>query len=326
MTGDETHMIARETNAPLVSVVMTAYNRADLIGESIESVLHQSFTDFELIVVDDGSTDETVAIASRYLSDPRVRLHRNERNLGDYPNRNQAAAFATGRFLKYHDSDDVMYSHCLHVMVSSLLAEPRADFAVTSGRSWPDGAVPMLLTPRLAYEREFFSTGIFQHGPACGLFKTDFFRAIGGFPEHGGASDYLFWFKACAAGRTLLVAGDLFYYRIHAGQMLQREQNIIEYASARRIAWGLLLSAECPLTGRALECAKTNFVYTLARDIYYQLRDGNFGAARALFRSLDVSVWVRYMRSRKNIPGEEPETSTSAPPVRDHVERTEHSQ
>jgi len=282
--------------SPLVSVLMTAYNRAGYIAEAIESVLRQSFPDFELIVVDDGSTDDTVAVAERYLTDPRVRVARNPRNLGDYPNRNNAATLARGRFLKYHDSDDVMYAHCLQVMASALLAEERADFALTSSRAWPGGATPILLTPRLAYEREFFGTGVFQHGPACGLFRTDFFRAIGGFPEEGGASDYLFWFKACAAGRALLVAGDLFYYRIHPGQSLQREQNAIEYASARRTAWSLLHSTDCPLAGRALEHAKTNFVYTLARDAYYQLRAGHVTAARTLVRSLPWPVWAKYLR------------------------------
>ena len=95
---------------PAVSVVMTAYNRADYIGASIESVLAQSFTDFELIVVDDQSTDGTVALVQRYLGDPRVRLVVNERNLGDYPNRNHGSTFARGEFLSYHDSDDISVS------------------------------------------------------------------------------------------------------------------------------------------------------------------------------------------------------------------------
>ncbi|HEX7140742.1 MAG TPA: glycosyltransferase family A protein [Vicinamibacterales bacterium] len=292
-------MIAGETAGPLVSVVMTAYNRADLIGESIESVLRQSFTDFELIIVDDGSTDETATIASRYLSDSRVRVHRNERNLGDYPNRNYSATLARGRFLKYHDSDDVMYRHCLQVMVSALESEERADFALTSSRGWPGGPCPMLLTGRLAYEREFFGTGIFQLGPACGLFRTAFFRDLGGFPAGGVASDYLFWFKACARGRTVLVSGDLFYYREHPSQQLRSAGSVGDYASARSQAWKLLHATECPLKGPDLERAKRNFVYTVARDAYYQLRDGDGKAARTILRSLPWSVWLKYLRRPK---------------------------
>ena len=104
------------TGAPLVSVLMTAFNRAPFIGSSIESVLAQTFTDFELLIVDDRSTDGTLDIACDYeRRDRRVRVVRNERNLGQFENRNHAAKLARGGFLKFHDSDDLMYPHCLAV-------------------------------------------------------------------------------------------------------------------------------------------------------------------------------------------------------------------
>src|SRR5262249_61395264 len=91
--------------SPAVSVLVTAYNREDFLRESIESVLAQSFTDFELIVSDDHSRDETVAIASDCARrDRRVRVSVNAGNLGDYGNRRQALSLARGRFVKYHDS------------------------------------------------------------------------------------------------------------------------------------------------------------------------------------------------------------------------------
>ncbi|HEV2714429.1 MAG TPA: glycosyltransferase family A protein, partial [Terriglobales bacterium] len=94
---------------PLVSVLMTAYNREKYIAEAIESVLASNFKDFELIIVDDCSKDRTAEIARRYTSDSRVQVHVNEKNLGDYPNRNRAASLARGKYLKYLDSDDVIY-------------------------------------------------------------------------------------------------------------------------------------------------------------------------------------------------------------------------
>ena len=110
---------------------MTAYNRASFIASSIESVLAQTFAGFELIIVDDCSTDGTLDIARQYERlDPRVRVVVNERNLGDYGNRNHAATFVSAPLFKYHDSDDLMYPHCLQVMVSMMDAEPRAGFAI----------------------------------------------------------------------------------------------------------------------------------------------------------------------------------------------------
>jgi len=122
---------------PLVSVLLTAYNRERYIAASIESVLAQSCGDFELIIADDRSSDGTLSIAREYARrDSRVRVHANERNLGDYGNRNYAASLASGQFLKFHDSDDIMYPHCLEVMVRYLSAAPSAAFALSAHRAW----------------------------------------------------------------------------------------------------------------------------------------------------------------------------------------------
>ena len=70
------------SNSPRISVLLTSYNRERYIAAAIESVLAQSFTDFELLIVDDGSKDATIEIARRYLHDSRVRVVENGRNLG----------------------------------------------------------------------------------------------------------------------------------------------------------------------------------------------------------------------------------------------------
>src|SRR5690606_9160947 len=102
---------------PLISVLMTAYNREKFIADSIKSVLASDFTNFELIIVDDASTDQTVCIAQKFASeDERVRVIINEKNLGDYSNRNHAAKFARGSYIKYLDSDDYIYPHGLGTM------------------------------------------------------------------------------------------------------------------------------------------------------------------------------------------------------------------
>jgi glycosyltransferase involved in cell wall biosynthesis len=299
------------TNSPLVSVLLTSFNREDFIAESIESVLAQTFTDFELIVCDDQSHDRTRDIVDDYAGrDPRIRASVNERNLGDYPNRNKAASLARGRFLKYHDSDDVMYRHCLEVMVDALIAEPRAGFALSASRSWPGGPCPMLLTPKLSYEREYLGTGLFQAGPASALFRADVFRELGGFPDEGVASDLCFWIQACARVNVLLVPGDLFYYRVHAGQEYAKPENTIRYAQARAAAWKMLNAPECPLDAAELDRAKSNFLWAVTRDAYRQVRNGQFSAAAATVRflGLDVADWIRYLRP----PNRNPNAGTPA--------------
>jgi len=89
---------------------MPAYNREQYVGEEIESVLSSTYRDFELIIADDCSTDSTVDIVRQYeRSDDRITLIISETNLGDDPNRNCAASHAKGEYLKYVDSDDVIY-------------------------------------------------------------------------------------------------------------------------------------------------------------------------------------------------------------------------
>ncbi len=289
---------------PLVSVLMTAFNRERYIGQAIESVLDQTMTDFELIVCDDASADRTVDIARHYASqDGRVTVFVNETNVGDYPNRNRAATFARGRYLKYHDSDDVMYPHCLQVMAGYLDAEPRAAFALSGSRYWPGDACPMMLTPRLAYEREFLGGGLFHLGPGAALFRAEAFRELGGFRDAGAASDYLFWLHACATVNALLVPGDLFYYRVHDGQELTRGTSQAQYVRAGAVAWQMLNSPECPLSGAALARAKRNFIYTLARGAWRKLRRGDVAAAARALRDGGPAAadWIRYLRPPRRV-------------------------
>jgi glycosyltransferase involved in cell wall biosynthesis len=285
--------------APSVSVLMTAYNRADYIAASIESVLAQTFADFELVVVDDKSTDATVAVVRRYLSDPRIRLIVNERNLGDYPNRNHAATFARAEFLKYHDSDDVMYPHCLEVMVDGLRGAPGAALALTSSRGWYGAPCPMVLTPRLAYQREYLGSGLFHSGPACALFRRDAFFALGCFPIGNIHADLLFWLHACARVSIVLVAGDLFWYRVHDEQVIR--EGWAKYESARLEAprWRAIDAPESPLALAERPVAKRNQAFGLAKRIGGDLRAGEWRLAWFRFRQSGLSVgdWLRYLRA-----------------------------
>ena len=95
---------------PLVSVLMTSYNRENYIGEAIQSVIDSTYQNWELIICDDGSTDNTLAIAQGFAKqDDRIKIFINEKTLGDYPNRNRAASHAQGKYIRYLDSDDYIY-------------------------------------------------------------------------------------------------------------------------------------------------------------------------------------------------------------------------
>jgi glycosyltransferase involved in cell wall biosynthesis len=98
---------------PFFTVVIPTYNRADLLPESIRSVLNQTCTDFEIIVVDNFSSDDTPAVMEAFLKDERIRYFRNDKNMERAYSRNVGFRNARGRFLTLLDSDDIMYPNCL---------------------------------------------------------------------------------------------------------------------------------------------------------------------------------------------------------------------
>ena len=284
---------------PRVSVLVTAYNRETYIAASIESVLAQTFGDFEIIITDNQSTDGTLAIARQYERlDPRIKVVLNERNLGQFGNRNRAASLATGEFLKFHDSDDLMYPHCLAVMTPLLAAEPRAGFGLSNSRSWPGGPSPMLLSPRESYQREFLGSGVFMCGPAGALFRSDVFRALGGFADHGAPSDTIFWMHACARYPVLLFPGDLFFYREHPGQEFQSSGVAHQYASVSAWAWRALASPACPLEADELERARKNVAFSTAKTVWRAVQKADFRLAwhRAARSGISPLEWMRYLR------------------------------
>jgi glycosyltransferase involved in cell wall biosynthesis len=289
-------------NAPAVSVLLTTYNRESYVAAAIDSVLCQTYEDFELLIVDDGSTDRTVEIARGYERlDPRVRLVVNERNLGQFRNRNRAAELARGPLLKYQDSDDLMYPHCLSVMVPMLLSEPRAGFGLSSGSRWSGGPCPMLLTPRMAYQREFFGEGLFFCGPAGALFRADAFRQLGGFADEGVASDHLFWMRACKTMSVVLMPADLFWYRLHPLQEFQSARGQREYARVPGLVWRALQAPDCPLTPEEREQAKRNRAYHVARRTLEDARRGRWQFAwdRLRHSNMGPGDWLRYLRRPK---------------------------
>jgi glycosyltransferase involved in cell wall biosynthesis len=103
-------------NNPFVSVCIPCYNGAKYIEECIDSILSQSHTDFELIIVDDQSSDNTIDIINKY-NDSRISIHRNEVNLGLVGNWNRCIELANGEWIKFVFQDDILGSECIEKLL-----------------------------------------------------------------------------------------------------------------------------------------------------------------------------------------------------------------
>lgn len=99
-------------NTPKISVCIPVYNGADFIEEAIKSVLSQNFDDYELLIIDNKSTDNTVEIINNFKS-PKIRLIQNPENIGLIPNWNKALENAKGKYIKILPADDFIYQDCL---------------------------------------------------------------------------------------------------------------------------------------------------------------------------------------------------------------------
>jgi len=205
---------------PDVSVIVPAYNSAELIRESIDSALRQQQVTCEVIVVDDGSTDGTWEVLQSYGD--RIRSIRQS-NQGAYYARNAAAAIATGEWLAFLDADDVwaddklakqlqlaapqvglIYSDCANLDASGRVTGRTSDAAaLVEGRIFE----PLLTN-------NFLSTSTV-------LIRRKVFEELGGFAtEIKGCADWDMWLRYAASDREVRVHPDaLASYRWHAGQM-----------------------------------------------------------------------------------------------------------
>src|SRR5438477_1133739 len=119
---------------PAVSVLMPTYDHARFIARAIESALAQSLNEWELIIVDDASPDDTARVVSAYLSDPRIQYVGLQRNVGLGAALNHAKDLARATLIAYLPSDDVYYSNHLACLVAARESQPDAVLAYSGVR------------------------------------------------------------------------------------------------------------------------------------------------------------------------------------------------
>jgi glycosyltransferase involved in cell wall biosynthesis len=123
---------------PLVSVVMSVFNRESLVGDAIRSIQQQTLEDWELIILDDGSTDRSLEICRSFeAQDSRIHVYANGKNLGLGETRKRAMTFATGKYVANHDSDDISEPYRLKHQVELLDSQPHVGL-VTGIAAWLD--------------------------------------------------------------------------------------------------------------------------------------------------------------------------------------------
>ncbi|MBD0276430.1 MAG: glycosyltransferase family 2 protein [Bacteroidota bacterium] len=260
---------------PLISILMTAFNREKYIPEAIESVLVSTYKNFELIIVDDHSSDRTVEIARYYAEkDSRISIFINEERLGDYPNRNKAASYAKGKYIKFVDSDDYIYPWGLEIMVNMMEQFPNADWGLcTLAQSeYLNQPFPVELTPKEAYEYDYFGPGLFSKGPISSIIKRDVFIRYGGFCSARMVGDFEMWNRLAQKCNVLLMPDGIVWFRRHNEQEMNEYKKYIK--AYEKIKIDYLKHQNCPLCEQQVKRIIRERKLSLVRQVFYYFFKG----------------------------------------------------
>jgi glycosyltransferase involved in cell wall biosynthesis len=210
---------------PLVSVCIPSYNSAEFVAATVDSVLAQTFADFELIITDDCSSDRTVEVI-RGFSDPRISLIQNGQNLGLEGNWNKALSCSRGKYVKLLCADDLLYPDCLKRQVDALEKDSEVVLAICNRDVINAKGKPVLrrstrLTGRVngaKLIRNSIRWGSNLIGePAVGLFRKDAFSP-GAVFHNAYLADLALWAEILKHGDAFVDATCLAAFRLSRAQ------------------------------------------------------------------------------------------------------------
>lgn len=213
-----------KVTAPKVTVLMPVFNGEKYLGEAIESILNQTFSDFELLIINDGSTDTSVEIINSY-NDPRIRLVQNEENLGLIATLNKGMDLACGEYIARMDCDDVSLPKRLDKQVTYMDKHPNVGVCGTWFR-WIDGP---LHNKTVCWQTDYetIKCGLMfvaMIGHPTALMRTKIFRQHKLYYDFSyiHAEDFELWSRAWRYCELSNIGETLYLYRAHSDQVSQR--------------------------------------------------------------------------------------------------------
>ncbi len=320
-----------EHASPLLSIIVPIFRVERYLGETLRSILAEQATPIELILVDDGSDDQSLAIAFAALSDARVRLI-SAKNGGLSVARNRGIAAARGRYLMFCDSDDWYSSGMIAALVGALEANETVDIGITRFSSVTDSRG----TPSAEYANycERAAAGVYARGTlgdCCEIVGNKIFRATLleryglRFLEATLHEDVYFTFCALFAARAVAVIdGPHFYYRVREGSIMQTDTRALERLDGLfQNVLGIVqfLRAHPELSEGNIDVLRKSIAVTAAR-----LRELPTAAARKKARALAEQRLAKepelfsllFTEQRRLLPGLWRERTLSVEPNRIH--------
>ena len=211
----------------LISVYITNYNYGEYIKTAIESVLNQSVKNFELIIIDDGSTDNSKEIIDSYAHLPDITII-YQKNKGLNITNNVAMKAANGKYIMRLDADDYLHERALELMSDRLESDPELGLVFPNYYYVDKEGELIGEEKRHDFENEVVLLDQPAHG-ACTMIRLDFLRKVGGYNEAYTCQDgYELWVKFTQNFKVANISFPLFYYRQHGNNLTGNEQKILK--------------------------------------------------------------------------------------------------
>lgn len=264
---------------PAVSIITSAYNEERFIAAAVESILSQSFRDFEFIIVNDGSTDRTREILAVYEGDPRIRVIDQE-NTGYVAAWRRAIAASTGDLLARMDADDLSDASRLERQVALMRSWPDVGLVCTGYRTLDeDGrfiaeSAPMVSDVALRAGLLFGPS--MAHGTV--MVRRSQLLSVGGYrPERWPTEDYDLWVRLALSGCRLAgISDSLYSYRIHS-------RSTSGTSSAKQRSMHALISAEA-------QSSELSEVFNSPLALYRDVRRQSGTESESSIRSLEREI------------------------------------
>lgn len=247
----------------LVSVIMPSYNTAKYIGETIKSVQAQTYENWELIIVDDCSTDNTDTAVEPFLSDERIRYLKNSRNSGAAVSRNYALREAKGKWIAFLDSDDLWLPDKLEKQINFML-ENGYHFSYTNYVEIDENSIPN--GKYVTGPKKITKTGMYNYcWPGCltVMYDADVIGLVQ-IADIKKNNDYAMWLKVCKKADCFLLNETLAKYRKRTG-------SISNHSYKALIKWHYILYHDADNKNGVISFALTvrNMLFGFAKKIIY---------------------------------------------------------
>ena len=206
---------------------MAAFNYADFIEEAIDSVISQTFKDWELIVINDGSTDETEEVLKHYESNQKIRII-HQQNKGLNITNNIALRLARGEYIMRLDADDYLDENALSVLSDSLDRNDKFDLVFPDYFEVDENGKLLDLIRRDKIDHAVEILDLPAHG-ACTMFRTKTLKRLGGYVEDFQCQDgYELWLRFIQKYKPKNINIPLFYYRQHSKSLTKNKKKILD--------------------------------------------------------------------------------------------------